>query len=77
MQTYFDVFSNKVISSSIQRFELSPVFQQVVNPEDAQPPPYTEGDFTSLIQAPRYSEVSLNFLDINFNAPLAIVYLTS
>ncbi|XP_063692531.1 uncharacterized protein LOC134824552 [Bolinopsis microptera] len=30
---------------------------QVVNPEDALPPPYTEGDFTSLIQAPRYSEV--------------------
>ncbi|KAL5272916.1 hypothetical protein ACHWQZ_G000924 [Mnemiopsis leidyi] len=30
---------------------------QVVNPEDALPPPYSEGDFTSLVQAPRYSEV--------------------
>jgi hypothetical protein len=36
----------------------TPPLQQVVNPEDALPPPYTAGDFTSLMQAPRYSEVS-------------------
>ena len=42
--------------------------QNIVTEEDARPPPYSEGEFGEVIQAPRYSEVSYLLLEMFFLA---------